>query len=130
MKVEGRFMIGIAVFFALIMAAYWFTAYEDAGTVMLFATVCLGALGGSYFLWWSRRMTPRLEDSETADIPEGSGAVGAFPNGSIWPFVLGMGLASVGLALVFGIWFLAIGLVTVIGAYVGVIYESRRGGRI
>jgi hypothetical protein len=65
---------------------------------MLGACVLLGLLPGSYYLWWSRRMTPRAEDDPNASLKQGAGVVGAFPSSSIWPFVLGLGTAMVALA--------------------------------
>ena len=75
-------------------------------------------------------MKPRPEDRTDASIEEGSGVIGSFPNSSIWPFVLGMGLFLVVLSLVFGLWLLAPGFALVISALVGVTVESRRGGTV
>lgn len=130
MRIESRFFAIIAIFFFVVFFLYWFTSYEDAGGVMLFFSILLGALPGSYLLWWSRHMRPRPEDREDALIEEGAGYVGSFPGSSIWPFVLGMGLASIALAMIFGAWPGVVGAVVVLGAFVGVILESRRGGTI
>ncbi|HVC71945.1 MAG TPA: cytochrome c oxidase subunit 4 [Acidimicrobiales bacterium] len=130
MRIEALFLIGIAVFFGIVGAIYWFWAYEQGGTMMLVGTTFLGLLPGSYYLWWSRRMEPRPEDRTDASIEEGSGVIGSFPNSSIWPFVLGMGLFLVVLSLVFGLWLLAPGFALVISAAVGVTVESRRGGTV
>jgi len=129
-RIEALFLIGIAVFFGIVGAIYWFWAYEQGGTMMLVGTTFLGLLPGSYYLWWSRRMEPRPEDRTDASIEEGSGVIGSFPNSSIWPFVLGMGLFLVVLSLVFGLWLLAPGFALVISAAVGVTVESRRGGTV
>ncbi len=130
MRIEALFLIGIAVFFGIVGAVYWFWAYEQGGTMMLAGTTLLGLLPGAYYYWWSRRMKPRPEDRPDASIEEGSGVIGTFPNSSIWPFVLGMGLFLVVLSLVFGIWLLAPGFALVISAAVGVTVESRRGGTV
>jgi hypothetical protein len=129
-RIEGLFLIGIAIFFGLVGILYWFWSYEDGGTVMLAGTTLLGLLPGSYYLWWSRRMKPRPEDRTDASIEEGHGIIGSFPNSSIWPFVLGMGLFLVVLSLVFGLWLFAPGASLVISALVGVTVESRRGGTV
>ena len=137
MRVEALFLIGVAVFFSITDAVYWFWGYhylslgpEQSGTVMLIGTVLLGLLPGSYYYWWSRRMKPRPEDRPDASIEEGAGVIGAFPDSSIWPFVLGMGLFLVMLSIVFGLWLLAPGFVLVVSAAVGVTVESRRGGTV
>lgn len=130
MRVEAFLMIGVAAFFALVGVVYWFWGYEQGGTMMLIGTTLLGLLPGTYYFWWSRRMKPRPEDRTDASIEDGAGVIGAFPDSSIWPFVLGMGLFLVVLSVVFGLWLLAPGLALVVSAAVGVTVESRRGGTV
>jgi hypothetical protein len=129
-RIEALFLIGIAVFFGIVGAVYWFWAYEQGGTMMLVGTTFLGLLPGGYYFWWSRRMKPRPEDRTDASIEEGSGVIGSFPNSSIWPFVLGMGLFLVVLSMVFGLWLLAPGFALILSALIGVTVESRRGGTV
>lgn len=135
MKVEAYFLLFLAAFGAVIAFLFWavglgplYRTITGGGTIMLVATCLLGLLPGSYYLWWSRRMTPRAEDNPHADRADGAGVVGVFPSSSIWPFVLGLGAASVALALVFGFWTAIFGFFLAISAVVGVIVESRHGG--
>lgn len=130
MRTEARVMIGVGIFFAVILAVYWFTSYEPSGTVMLFFTIVLGLLPGTYLLWWSRRMRPRPEDRDDATMEEGSGAVGSFPEQSIWPLTLAAGCALCALSLVFGLWFAIMGGAMAFSAAAGYTLESRRGGAI
>ena len=127
---EALVLLGVATFFGIVGAVYWFTSYEDGGTMMLAGTCLLGLLPGSYYMFWHRRMGNRLEDREDATIEEGAGVISSFPGSSIWPFVLGMGAFMIVLSFAFGIWFIfpAIGLV--LTALVGVTAESRRGGNV
>ncbi|MDA8400632.1 MAG: cytochrome c oxidase subunit 4 [Actinomycetota bacterium] len=130
MKVEAWFLVGLAVFFGLVGTVYWFLSYEDAGSVMLAGTALLGLLPGGYYLWWSRRMSPRPEDRSDATIASGASVIGAFPSTSLWPFVAGLGFALVALALIFGLWTALPGFSLVFTAMVGFIRESRRGGAV
>ncbi|MGH9304805.1 MAG: aa3-type cytochrome oxidase subunit IV [Acidimicrobiales bacterium] len=130
MKVEAHVMLYVAIFFAIVCGVYWYTSSETSGTMMLLGTCLLGALPGSYYLWWSRRMRPRAEDDPEATREDGAGIVGAFPSSSIWPFILGIGAASVALSLVFGFWTALVGFVLAVATIIGVIRESRRGGVI
>ncbi len=130
MRIEALFLLGVALFFSVTAIVYWFWGYEPSGTMMLIGTVLLGFVPGTYYYWWSRRMKPRPEDRSEASIGEGAGVVGSFPDSSVWPFVLGMGLFLVMLSAVFGLWFLAPGLALVVSAAVGVTVESRRGGTV
>jgi hypothetical protein len=135
MKVEAYFLLFLAAFGAVIAFIFWavglsnvYRTMTGGGTIMLVAVGLLGLLPGLYYLWWSKRMTPRAEDDELATPSSGAGVVGVFPSSSIWPFVLGFGVAFVALALVFGFWTAIFGFFLVIAALVGVIIESRRGG--
>jgi hypothetical protein len=127
---EALVLLGVAIFFGIVGAVYWFTSYEDGGTMMLVGTCLLGLLPGSYYLWWHRRMGDRPEDKPDGTLEEGAGEIATFPNSSIWPFVLGMGAFMLVLAFAFGIWFAfpAVGLI--LTALIGVTAESRRGGHV
>lgn len=130
MKVEAYVLLFIGIFFGLVCAAYWFLSYETSGTLMLLGAMLLGLVPGGYYFWWSRRMKPRPEDNPQATRADGAGIVAAFPSTSVWPFVIGLAAASIGLALVFGLWTAAIGFALAIAALLGVVRESRRGGTV
>lgn len=128
MRTEAKVLLSLGLFFGLMMVVYWNWGHENAGSVMMFAGMCLCFLPGGYFLFWSRRMRPRPEDQKSATQAEGAGIIGTFPGSSIWPFTLGMGAFFVVLALVFGVWFLIPGLGLVAWAAFGGTAEGRRGG--
>ena len=137
MRVEALLLIGVAVFFAVVGAVYWFWGFhyadlgpEQGGVMMLIGTTLLGLLPGGYYFWWTRRMKPRPEDRDDASIEEGAGVIGSFPDSSVWPFVLGMGLFLIVLSVVFGLWLIAPGFALVLSAAIGVTAESRRGGTV
>jgi len=129
-KMEAWVLLGVATFFGIVGVVYWFTSYEDGGTMMLVGTCLLGLLPGSYYLWWHRRIGDRPEDRDDATVEEGAGQIATFPNSSIWPFILGMGAFMLVLAFAFGSWFFfpAVGLI--LTALIGVTAESRRGGHV
>jgi multisubunit Na+/H+ antiporter MnhG subunit len=130
MKIEARFLVGVAIFFAIVGVGYWFWSGEQSGTAMLTGSFLLGLVPGSYYLWWSRRMKPRPEDRDDATVADGAGVIGTFPGSTIWPFVMGMGLFSATLAAVFGLWLLAPAFAAIFLAAIGYTVESRRGGRV
>jgi hypothetical protein len=147
MKVEALFLLGLAVFFGIVGAVYWFWGYEDGGTMMLVGTALLGLLPGTFYMFWHRRFLgyrffikrfgmldtapgPRPEDRNDATMADGAGVISSFPGSSIWPFVLGMGAFFTVLALVFGTWLIFIGVGLILTALVGVTAESRRGGTV
>lgn len=133
-RVEAWVFLGTAFFFGLVDILYWFTAYEKAGAVMLLLTVFLGVLPGAYLFWWGSakggNMAPRPEDSDEATLEEGAGTIAAFPSSSIWPFCLGMSLALVAVAFVFGAWLGILGGAGVLATLIGYTMETRRGGYV
>jgi len=128
MRIESLVLLGVAVFFGITGLVYWFTSYEDGGTMMLVGTCLLGLLPGSYYFYWHRRMGDRPEDRPDATLEDGAGEIATFPSSSVWPFVLGMGAFMLVLAFAFGVWFAfpAVGLI--VTALFGATAESRRGG--
>ncbi len=143
MKIESAFLLGVATFFGIIAISYWFTSYEDGGTMMLVGVTALGFLPGTYYFYWHRRFRghkfffwgklervvgTRPEDRNDATIAEGAGVISSFPGSSVWPFVLGGGAFSLLLAMVFGSWLALVGVALMVSALIGVTAESRRGG--
>jgi hypothetical protein len=126
-KTEGAIFVGIAAFFTVIAAVYWFTSYEEAGSVLLLLAAGLGAIPGAWLILVSRRTPPRLEDQEDADAAAGAGPVGTFPESSVWPLVFALGIALAGVGFVFGVWFALPGLPLALAGVAGAIAEGRRG---
>jgi hypothetical protein len=127
-RVASRLLLGLGLFFLAMGLVYYIWSGENAGGVMLIAAAILGFLPGSYYAWWSSRMTPRAMDRDDASIADGAGVVETFPGSSIWPFILGMGAFCVALSLVFGVWFGIPAAALIIWAMLGAVSESRRGG--
>ena len=130
MRVDGWFLAGIGVFFAVIGIVYWIASYENAGFLMLMGSALLGLLPGSYYLWWSYKMKPQPDDDPNAEMSEGAGTVDSFPGSSIWPFILGMGAMFTVLTFVFGLWLAPLGGALILSAAIGGTMESRRGGTV
>jgi len=130
MRISGTLLAIIGLFFGVIALIYWFTAYEDAGFLMLIGSAILGLLPGSYYLWWSRRMRPLDGDVDEATMSDGAGVIDAFPGSSIWPFLLGMGALFATLTFIFGLWLAPIAAALGLSAVIGGVIESRRGGAV
>ena len=81
---------------------YWFLSYEQAGFVMLLFMGLASSFIGGYLLWKMGRVA-RPEDDPDAEHAASAGVVaGRFSAGSIWPLVMGLGLALAAQGLVFG----------------------------
>jgi len=130
MRTEFRLfalLAGLFLAFA-VMYGVW-TWVEDgrvevAGTTALVLTCGLSVIIGSYFWFVSRRIDPRPEDRLDADIAEGAGELGFFSPGSYWPVGIAFAAMVAGLGLAFSeYWLLAIGLVGVLFAVGGLLFE-------
>ena len=104
MKVESRTYLGFMAFFAVIGLLYWFTAYEDAGSILLGAAALLSLLLGGYLFVLSRWIPSRTQDDPRASIADGAGTVGEFPAPTVWPFVFGFGATVLATGTVFGVY--------------------------
>jgi hypothetical protein len=126
MRDEIRVYLGVAAFFVVIGLVYWFTSYEDAGSVMLAASALMGLVAGSSIWYLSRHATPRAEDDANATMAEGAGEVGIFPTQSIWPFAVGLSAALFASGFAFGVWLVMAGGAGFVLAILGYIAEARR----
>jgi hypothetical protein len=128
MRVTGRLFALLAVFFGLLAAIYWWLAKEPAGTAALVFTGALGFLIAFYLLFTAKRIEPLPEDDDEGDIVEGAGVQGFYSPHSWWPLPVGAGAATVGIGLVFLMWWLIIlGVVITIVGVSGILFEYYAG---
>jgi hypothetical protein len=143
MKLETRIFLGVAVFLwaAAIAYAVWThsdTTYnpehhhqiEWAGFAALILSGGLCAIIGSFFWFVSRRIDPRPEDREDAEIAEAAGELGFFSPGSYWPLGLAMAATVTGMGLAFvQAWLVITGAVVLLFMIGGLLFEYYIGGR-
>lgn len=136
MRTEGRIFNGVALFlYASAGVYYWWTGFELGapdwvGTIALILSGTLLAMCGLYFGFVARRIEPRPEDREDADITEGAGEVGFFSPGSYWPFGLALAATLTGLGAVFWMWWLiALGIAALLFTTGGLLFEYYTGAR-
>jgi len=136
MRTEWKLFGVIAAFLfaATIVYALWTNSAEGGvdwvGTVALSLSFLLTAMCGGFFWFVSRRIEPRPEDRADGEIADGAGEIGFFSPGSYWPFGLALTATVAGLGLVFWqVWLLVIGLLAVIGAAAGLLFEYYTGTR-
>jgi len=126
MKVEGYLFAFIAVFLLPTDIIYWHYSHDWTGTTALALAVGLGILVGTYLLITARRIEPRPEDLEDADISDGAGELGFFSPYSWAPLWCGLAAATAFLGLVFGWWLFAIGAAFAIPAVGSMVFEYYR----
>lgn len=132
MKVESRTILGAFFFLFVLAALYWALvaahghAAERSGIAMLIFSFCAYGMLGTYLLtqYLRRHGIPRVEDRFDATQEDGAGVIDYFPAASIWPAGMGLGMIFGACALVWGLWYLYIGLVLFFGAVIGWVTES------
>ncbi len=136
MKIEARLFLGVAVFCWVAAAIYgWWTHHaqghvEVAGLAALILSGGLLGISGSFFWFVSRRIDPRPEDRNDAEIAEAAGELGFFSPGSYWPLGIAGAATVAGLGLAFfQIWLLLVGVVLILFAVGGLLFEYYIGGR-
>ena len=129
MKFEYKLITGAAIFLAVLYLVYWFLSYEDTGSVeLLFAASAYVMLGGFLFLQWRRRRGHlRPEDDNEADLDDGEGEIAFFPSASIWPAGIALGAILTSIGLIWGMWYLALGIPIMLGAIIGFSVEAEAG---
>ena len=101
---------------------------EPIGTIALLLTGGLALVSGSYIRFAGRRLEPRPEDREEADIEEGAGELGFFSPGSYWPIALAAAVAFAGLSLAYFYWWMIISAIALLIITVGgLLFEYHSG---
>ena len=120
MKVVGRTYLVLGVAVALIAAVYWFTSYENAGTVMLVLSAALALFIGVYLALTARRAT------SSAGGGGGEEPEPYLPHASVWPFFVGVAALITLNGLALGLFALVPGLIAMGIALLGYAGQSRR----
>jgi hypothetical protein len=133
-KAEAWIFASCTIFLVLVTPAYWLiTAASDhggdwTGTSALTMTTLLTLMVTIYLGVMSKRMEPRPEDRNNAEIADGAGELGFFPPYSWWPLWCAMALGACVFAVAMAAWWLfIIGGVLGAVALMGWIYEYYRG---
>jgi hypothetical protein len=136
MKSEWKLfgLISGFLFVAAIVYGFWTHGAQDhvewIGTTALVLSGLLCMMCFGYFWFVSRRIDPRPEDRPDAEISDGAGEVGFFSPGSYWPFGLALAALVAGIGIVYWqVWLLVAGLVAVMAATGGLLFEYYSGAR-
>jgi len=126
-RIEGGIFGLGAIFFWFVAAAYWYLSNDEIGTTAIAMTGFLAGLVSVYLLVTSKRVYPRPEDREDANIDEADPEYGFFSPHSWWPLVVALGAAVIVMGLVFAVWLIVLGVFLLMIALVGWLYEYYRG---
>lgn len=123
MKVEGLLFALLAAFMFASTGIYWLLSRDPTGFTLLLLTGGMAFICGYYLLFTARRMDARPEDREEAEIAEGVGEIGFFAPHSWWPVLLAASFSLTTIGVVFGKFIIFIGVVCVLLAAAGFVFE-------
>ena len=127
MKIEGWLFLGSGIFLAGADIIYWYLSYDPTGTAALALAVGLCLLIGFYVVFTGRRLPVRPEDNIEGEIADGTGEIGFFSPHSWWPFWVALAAATTAVGFAIGWWLVLIGVVAIMFAAVGFVFEYYRG---
>ena len=127
MKVEGYLVLGCAIFCGGSDYVYWHFAHDPTGSTALGISVGLAFLVGFYVLFTGRRLPPRPEDEKEGEVYQGTGELGFFSPHSWWPLYLALAGAVAAIGVAIGWWLFLIGILMVMLATIGFVFEYYRG---
>ncbi len=126
MRTGTKYFIALSAFGFGFGTLYWLLTHEPAGSILLWS---LGLTPLVIAAWVIRRgafegLGP--QDDDRASPADGAGEpVGSFPQASVWPIFLVLGVIVTGAALVYGLLLLPVGIAIWAVAVVGLVRESR-----
>ncbi|MHC8496380.1 MAG: cytochrome c oxidase subunit 4 [Actinomycetes bacterium] len=127
MKIEG-WIFGVgAIFYFFVAGVYWFFSRDEIGTTALVMTGALAFLVAFYVLYTAKRVYPRPEDRDDAEIDEADPEYGFFSPHSWWPLPVAFGAMLTALGLIFAVWLIVLGAALLMFAIIGWLFEYYRG---
>ena len=127
MKIEG-WIFGVgAIFYFFVAGVYWFFSRDEIGTTALVMTGAVAFLVAFYVLYTAKRVYPRPEDRDDAEIDEADPEYGFFSPHSWWPLPVAFGAMLTALGLIFAVWLIVLGAALLMFAIIGWLFEYYRG---
>ena len=125
MRTSIWFWVYAGAFGFVVSGVYWFLTYEPAGTVLLlFMGFCGLVISG--YLWVKARRARLPEDDPRGDYADDAGVtIGHFSAGSLWPLLMGIGIAIGIQGFIYGRWLLIFGGILFVWATIGLMQESK-----
>ncbi|MFB7209001.1 cytochrome c oxidase subunit 4 [Streptomyces sp. NPDC056255] len=123
MKPEAQLFAGVAVFFLVTDVIYACFAREPAGVAALTVSFLMSALISFFCGTNHRRKGSRPEDRKDSEIQERSGIVDFFPPHSVYPAVIAVGAALIGLGVVYALFLFLIGLGVALAGVFGMTFQ-------
>ena len=125
MRTSIGFWSYVAAFGYVVGGIYWFVAYEPAGTAMLLFMGLCGSVIAGYLFLKARGATLAEDDPEGDYADVADQPIGHFSAGSLWPLLMGLGIATGVEGFIYGRWLLIVGALLFVWATIGLMQESK-----
>lgn len=127
MNIGGKLFAGWAVLYFVIAGVYSYMSQDPIGTTVIALTGGLAFLIAFYVLFTSKRLGVLPEDVEHANIEDADSQYGFYSPHSWWPLAIGLGVSLFVLGFVFAIWLMVLGVLALLGAIFGLLFEYYQG---
>lgn len=130
MRVTGLFFAWAAALYYLVATIYWFVAHEPVGTTAIGLTGGLATIVGFYMLFTAKRIGDLPEDQLFAEVEQADNEYGFFSPHSWFPLFVGLFAGVIAVGLIFAAWLLVLGIVGLLVAVTGWLFEYYRGDHL
>jgi hypothetical protein len=128
MKTEAYLFAGVAGFFLVTDIVYISFSKEPAGIAALTVSFIMSSIISFFFTMNYKRKGQRPEDRRDSEIKDRSGPLDFFPPHSGYPPLTGLGVALLGVGIIYGLWLFIIAFGITITGVAGMVFEFARRG--
>jgi len=127
MKVNWQLFTGLAVFYVIMSAVYWYVGGEAVGITGMLLAACLAGMVG-FYVWFTQKRIGKVlpADNLTAEIADGAGELGFYSPHSWWPLPVAASAIAVGMGLIIGWWLTLIAIVVLVISIIGWVTEYEK----
>jgi len=127
MKVNWQLFTGLAVFYVIMSAVYWYLGGEAVGITGMLLAACLAGMVG-FYVWFTQKRIGKVlpADNLTAEIADGAGELGFYSPHSWWPLPVAASAIAVGMGLIIGWWLTLIAIVVLVISIIGWVTEYEK----
>jgi hypothetical protein len=123
MKTEAYLFAGVAGFFLVTDIIYIVFAHEPAGIAAFTVSFLMSSVISFFFTMNYQRKGRRPEDRQDAQVQDRAGVLDFFPPHSGYPPMTGLGIALLGVGIVYGLWLFIIAFGITMAGVAGMVFE-------
>jgi len=127
MKANWQLFTGLAIFYAIMSAVYYYVGGEAVGITGMVLAACLAGMVGFYIWFTQKRIGFDItSDNVDGEIADDAGELGFYSPHSWWPLPVALSATAMGLGLIIGWWLTLIALGALIISIIGMVTEYEK----